>query len=89
MVCKMYFKEFPKFIYDFKNPDGSTSTQIVKDITRNVRFRKEVFANISVFDEYDIVDGETPEIIAEKVYGNPKYHWVIMLANERFDYTRD
>ena len=89
MVCKMYFKEFPKFIYDFKNPDGSTSTQIVRDITRNVRFRKEVLSNIAVYDEYDIVDGETPEIIAEKVYGNPKYHWVIMLANDRYDWTKD
>jgi hypothetical protein len=85
----MYFKEFPRFLYDFKKPDGSTETQIVKDITRNVRFRKEILENIALYDEYDIVDGETPEIIAEKVYGNPKYHWVIMLANQRYNYITD
>lgn len=34
-------------------------------------------------------DGETPEIVAEKVYGNPEYHWIIMLVNERFDYLAD
>lgn len=85
----MYFKEFPQFLYDFKYNDYETRTSIVKDITRNVRFRKEVLENISVYDTYDIVDGETPEIIAEKIYGNPEYHWIIMLANQRFDYITD
>ena len=83
----MYFKEFPKFYYDFKGNDGKTELRLVRDITRNVRFRKEILSNITVFDEYDIQDGETPEIIAEKVYGNPNYHWIIMLANERFNYV--
>lgn len=85
----MYFKEFPEFLYDFRYGPYETKTSIVRDITRNVRFRKEVLENIAVYDEYDIVDGETPEIIAEKVYGNPEYHWIIMLANQRFDYLTD
>lgn len=86
----MYFKDFPKFIYDFKY-DGSdtTKTSVVKDITRNVRVRKEILSNITLYDEYDIIDGETPEIIAEKIYGNPEYHWIIMLVNERYDYITD
>ena len=86
----MYFKDFPKFLYDFKNSDGkTTSTAIVRDITRNVRFRRDLLANVTVYDEYDVMDGETPEIIAEKVYGNPNYHWIVMLANESFDYRTD
>ena len=85
----MYFKEFPEFLYDFRYTPHETKTAIVKDITRNVRFRKEVLNNIAVYDEYDIVDGETPEIIAEKIYGNPEYHWIIMLANQRYDYLTD
>jgi hypothetical protein len=86
----MYFKDFPKFLYDFKNPDGrTTSSTIVRDITRNVRFRRDLLANISVYDEYDVIDGETPEIIAEKVYGNPNYHWIVMLTNNYSDYRTD
>ena len=85
----MYFKEFPKFLYDFKQPDGTTEFSMVRDITRNVRFRKEILENLTLYDEYDIVDGESPEIIAEKVYGNPKYHWVIMLANQKYDWVTD
>ncbi len=62
---------------------------VVTDITRNIRFRKELLANVTSYDEYDIVDGETPEIIAEKIYENPEYHWIIMLANDMYDYRAD
>ena len=55
----------------------------------NIRFRKELLENIALYDEYDIVDGETPEIIAEKIYGDPEYHWIIMLANQKHDYISD
>ena len=86
----MYFKDFPKFLYDFKyGTTSETKTSVVRDITRNIRFRKEVLENYSLYDEYDIKDGETPEIIAEKIYGNPEYHWIIMLANQRYDYLND
>jgi hypothetical protein len=84
----MYFKEFPQFLYDFKY-GTTTKTSVVTDITRNVRFRKEVLENVTLFDEYDIVDGETPEIVAEKIYGDPEYHWIIMLANQKYDYISD
>ena len=86
----MYFKDFPKFLYDFKyGTTSETKTSVVRDITRNIRFRKEVLENYSLYDEYDIKDGETPEIIAERVYGNSEYHWIIMLANDRYDYRND
>jgi hypothetical protein len=84
----MYFKDFPQFAYDFEI-GGKNKVLLLTDITRNVRFRKEVLSNIQLYDEYDIQEGETPEIIAEKVYGNANLHWVIMLVNERFDYIAD
>jgi len=85
----MYFDQFPKFVYDFKIGGTGTKTVVTTDITRNIRFRKELLENIAFYDEYDIVDGETPEIIAEKIYGNAEYHWIIMLANQKHDYISD
>lgn len=84
----MYFEDFPKFLYDFEIK-GERRSFVVTDITRNIRFRRDVLANVTVYDEYDVVDGETPEIIAEKIYGDAQLHWVVMLANERFDYRSD
>jgi hypothetical protein len=86
----MYFKKFPKLFYDFKYADGKdTVLKQLTDITANVRVRKTILENITLYDSYDILDGETPEIIAEKVYGNPELHWVVMLANQRYDYIKD
>jgi hypothetical protein len=84
----MYFSKFPQFLYDFNYGDR-IKTSIVKDITRNVRLRKDILQNITLFDEYDIIDGETPEIISEKFYGTPEYHWVVMLCNGKYDYRAD
>ena len=84
----MYFSNFSKFAYDFEI-NGERKVLIVSDITTNVRFRKEIMGNIALYDEYDMIDGETPEIVAEKIYGNAQYHWIIMLVNERFDYIAD
>lgn len=85
----MYFQKFPQFLYDFNYGNGVIKTSIVKDITRNVRVRRDILSNVTLYDEYDIIDGETPEIIAEKVYGTPDYHWVVMLCNEKIDYRAD
>lgn len=84
----MYFKNFPNMIYDF-DIGGKDTAIYLRDITRNIRFRRDVLANITVYDEYDIVDNETPEHIAEKLYDNPNYHWIIMLVNEKYDYLND
>lgn len=84
----MYFNKFPTIFYDF-NIKGKSVLKPVKDITNNVRLRTAILENILLFDEYDIQEGETPEIIAAKFYGNPEYHWVIMLCNQRYNYTTD
>ena len=85
----MYFKQFPQIYYDFPKTNSDNVLQILTDITTNVRVRKEVLENITIYDEYDIQEGETPEIIAEKVYGNPELHWIIMLVNQRYNYLAD
>lgn len=83
-----YFINFPNIIYNFE-VNGKTTLIAVKDIALNVRVRKEILENITLYDEYDIEDNETFEIISEKLYGRPDYHWTIMLLNQRFDYRTD
>ena len=94
-MSDIYFKRFPKMLYDFEyNYDSNIDADVrtakrVTDITANIRFRRDVLSNISLYDEYDVQEGETPEIIAEKFYGSAQYHWIVMLANDRFDYRSD
>lgn len=84
----MYFKRFPVIYYPVV-VNGKKQFSTIKDISINVRFIKEFLSNISLYDLYDVVDGETPEIISEKFYDTPLYHWIVMLANERYDYVND
>jgi hypothetical protein len=84
----MYFEDFPQMLYDYQI-GNNVKAFLMTDITRNIRFRKEVLSNITVYDYYDIVDGETPEIISDKIYGTPEYHWIIMLANDMYDYRAE
>jgi hypothetical protein len=84
----MYFKNFPDIYYLF-NIKNKKELKIIKDITLNVRPIKDVLKNIVLFDEYDLKDGETPEILSARLYGNAEYHWVIMLINEKYDYIND
>lgn len=85
----MYFEQFPTMYYDYVKADGTTEYVLLKDITSNIRFKKEVLETITLYEYYDIQDTDTPEIISEKFYGSPLYHWVIMLANQKYDYLED
>jgi hypothetical protein len=84
----MYFQNFGQIFYEFII-NGKSEIRSVRDITTNVRFRKQLLSQITMYDEYDIKEGETPDIIAAKIYGSSEYHWVVMLANEKFNYVED
>lgn len=38
--------------------------------------------DVTVFYDYTVKDGETPEDIAYKYYGDPGLHWLVILANQ-------
>ena len=84
----MYFSKIPN-VYAPYTIGGVEQYIQIKDITVNVRFVAEFLSNITAYDLYDIRDGETPELLAERFYGTPTYHWAIMLANDRYDYIND
>jgi len=77
-----YFQKFSPLYYTLD--DGKT-VQIVTDILKRIALSKELRDNTSVYDLYDIKDGETPEIVANKVYGDPQLHWVLLIANDIID----
>jgi hypothetical protein len=78
----MFFAKFPYLQYTLDN--GKTQ-QIVPDILRRLKLSDELKNNASFFDQYDIKDGETPEIVAARLYGNPELHWIILLTNDIID----
>lgn len=83
----MYFSMMPQMLI---NLYGTPYTyKQVTDITTRVVGSKEIKNNVFLYDYYDIQDGETPEIIADKLYDNPMLHWVILLCNDIIDPVYD
>lgn len=78
----MYFSKFPLTYYTL---DDRQSVQVISNLLIRVVFDTELKEKFSVYDEYDIIDGETPEILAFKIYGDPNLHWVIMMFNDIID----
>ena len=77
----MYFDKFGKIEYGFDKENFKSVT----DIMKRVKVRDKVLNNITLYDKYDVVSGETPETIAFKLYGDPELHWVILLTNNITD----
>jgi len=78
----MYFESFPTIFYD-ANGDGTFKD--VKNLLRRVGLRTLVKSNVLLFDTYEVKEGETPEMIAHKLYGDSNLHWIILMINEVTD----
>ena len=78
----MYFSKFPLTVYDIK---GNNNYTLLPDILRRVKIRAGIASSRFVFDKYNVKEGEKPEDVAFKYYGDAEYHWVIMMVNNITD----
>ena len=77
-----FFSRFPLLAYDIKNTENY---KVLPDILRRVKLRTAVKGSTLLFDAYDVKDGERPEDIAFKWFGDAELHWVILMTNNVTD----
>jgi len=77
-----YFSRFPLMVYDVK---GNEDYKLLPDILRRVKIRSGLRTGSFLFDAYDVRDGERPEDVAFKIYGDAELHWVILMTNNVTD----
>ena len=82
----MYFSKFPLYVYDAY---GDGQETIVTNLLKRVALRSKVASETMLFDTYDVREGDSPESIADKLYGDPEYHWVILMLNNITDRYHD
>ena len=73
-----YFEQFPLMVYDIK---ANNNYKLVPDIFRRVKTRNKIKNNIALLDAYDVADGERPEHVAYKIYGDTDFFWVVCMIN--------
>jgi hypothetical protein len=75
-----FFEYLPKEYYILE--DNKNSLDVVTNITNRFKINDAIKTNASSFYDYVVADGETPENLAHRFYGNSNKHWVILMMND-------
>ena len=80
----MYFSIIPNISYDEKPisyPFSESDFVTAKNFFRRYKLNDDIFSNVVYFKKYTILEGERPDSVALKAYGDVFYDWVIFLTN--------
>ena len=81
-MAKPYFRQVPDFNYVSRLPDAKIGDYIkVKNFFKRVQLRDDIFQDLAFFTKYKIIGDDRPDTVAHKVYGDPTYDWIVLLAN--------
>ena len=78
----------PELLYNFSSKPLDPDFLYVKNIWRRAQVLTEYKSRVTMFTEDTVKDGEKPEDIATRLYGNPFYNWTILVINDVTDYYK-
>ena len=75
-----YFRELPNLRYPsfLKEKKSSLDYIEVKNLFRRIKLRDDLQSNFTIFNKYEIEEGMRPDTVAEELYGNPEFDWIIL-----------
>ena len=75
-----YFRELPNLRYpSFLTEKKSSLDYIeVKNVFRRIKLRDDLQSNFTIFNKYEIEEGMRPDTVAEELYGNPEFDWIVL-----------
>lgn len=81
-MANEFFKNFPTTNYKLSNGKWIT----IKDFFRKSTIEQNAVNSIVDYEYYELEDGERPDIVATKLYGNGDLHWTLLLVNQMQSY---
>lgn len=76
-----YFKNFPEISYTLDN-----RVIKIKDFFRKSRVDESSLDQIIDYTFYECEDGDRPDVVASKLYGDSELHWTFFLCNDISNY---
>ena len=75
-----YFRELPNLRYPsfLKEKKSSLDYIEVKNVFRRIKLRDDLQKNFTIFNKYEIEEGMRPDTVAEELYGNPEFDWIVL-----------
>ena len=90
-MASHYFSNLPNIQY--RNPLSSSYDSenyvTAKNLFIRTKIRDDVLPDISFLRSYTIEDSERPMDVAEKIYGDPMYDWVVMITSNIINVRTD
>lgn len=82
-----YLNSLPNLKYPSLNPKSNSLFDLddVKNFFVRLIIREDIFQNVNFNTKYKIKGNERPDNVAEKVYGNSKLDWIVLLSNNIID----
>ena len=77
-----YFRYFNKIGYDVRGVKNNVNVDVITNILERVRLKLNFIQHQAFFAQHFIIDGETPEFLAYKYYGNTELHWIILYSQQ-------
>jgi len=74
----MYFSSIRNALIDV---DGSGNVDILKNLTAKAKVSDELLNNAGFYQTVEIVDGERPDHLSQRLYNTSVYHWTFLLLN--------
>ena len=74
----MYFGSIRNVAIDV---DGSGNLDSLKNLTAKAKISDELINNAGFYQTVEIIDGERPDLLSQRLYGTSKYHWTFLLLN--------
>lgn len=82
-----FFTYFPLIKYDIEK---NNIENIATNIIRRFRIKPDALVNGAVFYDYEIQEGDRPDIIAAKFYGDANLAWLVLyynsMSNAHYDF---
>jgi len=87
-----YFRYFPIIGYDVRGVENEEQYDYVTNLLARVLVKchswsdvdgslHDVLVGVCEFEKHIIIDGETPEILADRFYSDSELHWIILYGN--------
>lgn len=82
-----YLNSLPDILYPSLNPKSNQlfDSDKVKNFFIRVFLSEDVFQNVNSYTLYNISGNDRPDNVAEKVYGDSRLDWVILVTNNIID----
>ncbi len=82
-MANQYFSHIPNFEYVNRTKDGqyiSNYTE-VKNFFKKGKMREDIFQDLTVFEKYNIKGDDRPDNVANEIYGDANFDWIVLLSN--------